>query len=476
MSIYNSYEKFGNINKLKSLGKGTFGIVYYDKNIVYKQYKIGNGYGIPYDTLREIFTYFYLNKILNSPIPNFYGVVLNRNEGGIIIEKFSTTLYKLDKIYIDKYFIDIAKQLIFYLCTYSLYGFVHRDIKPNNILFDIINDKPIIKIIDWGSARYKRFYISDLDISNDVCTLFTRSPEVIINKLTSATGNYDSTFHDIWSCAVSLVYIWDSDNYLFNGEKDEEQLNIISSILKKSVYSDAENNTIKNINNPLLIDLLDKMIVYNPDERINIEEIIEHPFMADYKEKILENIRESKYKKINLTEGHCSEIRKTNIEWLIHLVKGLEDLEFQMPILLAIFIMDEIIVIAKKHKILINKALYLSAYLLSAELLKPKSVNIESYSKKTGFLVEDLIDKQILIINKIPYLYDIIANSDVIDVLDIINTVDIIKIALILIIYYPNLYYSSNNNIEELIIDIYNGKKKLKEFKPLFNYKVDIVN
>lgn len=32
---------------------------------------------------------------------------------------------------------------------------MHRDIKPQNIMLDLICDKyPLIKLIDWGSATY----------------------------------------------------------------------------------------------------------------------------------------------------------------------------------------------------------------------------------------------------------------------------------------------------------------------------------
>lgn len=474
--IYNNFNKFDNINNYKKLGEGTFGDVYYYKNIVYKMYKDGNGYGIPYDTIRELLTYFYLDKILNAPIPNFFGIVLNPNEAGLIIQRFSSTLYKLDKQYINKYYISIAKQLISAVCTYSLYGFVHRDIKPNNILFDIIDNEPIVKIIDWGSSRYKRFYIDNLDISNDVCTLFTRSPEVIKNKLNSATSVYDSTFHDIWSCAVSLIYIWEPKKYLFNEDNEQKQLNIIYQTLNNRTYSEA-GDYILEIPDKNLIDLLDKMVVIDIDKRINIEEILDSPFMLSEKTNILENVRESGLKsKFKLCEGHLSNLRCMNIEWLINIVKLLGDTEFQMPILLSIFIIDELIFLSSKTKLLINKTTYLATYLLSAELLKPKSVKIEAFSSKTKIAVSELVKMQILIINKIPYIYDLIDNSPIIEVLDENNNIEVIKITLLLIIYYTDTYYNNKNNISELIMDIYTEKIKLNMFKPLFNYNISIIN
>lgn len=45
----------------------------------------------------------------------------------------------------------------------------------------------------------------------------------------------------------------------------------------KSLYPDA---------NPLAIDLLEKMLVFNPDKRISVEEALQHPYLRDLVEDL----------------------------------------------------------------------------------------------------------------------------------------------------------------------------------------------
>ena len=473
MSIYNNLSDFKNINinKMKKINTyTTFGDIFTYNNYIVKKYK---DIEINCDTLREIYAYFYMNKIINTPTPDFYGVFFNREESGIIIEKFKYNLYTIDRDILKNYYISICKQILFYLCLWALFGFSHRDIKPDNIIFDIIDNIPVVKIIDWGSSRFKRFFIKDLSISNTVCTLYTRSPEIIHDKIINKNedGKYDPIIHDIWSCAATMFFIWDHNEYLFNENTEKEQLNKIYTCISNNKYSEISNIKLPDDD---LCDLLDKMLVINVDKRITIDEIIQHPFMDDYRDLLLDTIRDNTQRKVILNDGHLSELRKINIEWLISISKRSLDNEFQLPILLSIMIIDEFITSYNKN--LINKTLYLAAYLISAELLKTKSVDLNVYSKLSKIPNEDIIKKQLLIIKKIPYLYELISDSIIIKTLDKINDIDIIKIALILLIYYPNIYYNYDIKINKIIIDIYFGKQSFNNYKFLFNPDFKIVD
>ena len=51
----------------------------------------------------------------------------------------------------------IMKQLLSAICYSHKNHIVHRDLKPENILLeskDDNNNTPVIKLIDWGGARY----------------------------------------------------------------------------------------------------------------------------------------------------------------------------------------------------------------------------------------------------------------------------------------------------------------------------------
>jgi hypothetical protein len=193
--------------------------------------------------------------------------------------------------------------------------------------------------------------------------------------------------------------------------------------------------------------------------------------MSDYKEKILSNIRKSTDRSIEISEIHLSELRRLNIEWLINVVKKCGDNEYHLQIIITIMIIDELI---SACNILINKALYLSAYILAAELIKPKSVDISVFARFSKINIDKIIKLEILIIKNIPYLYEIVSESPIINALDEYDNEDILKIGLLLMIYYTDTYYSDDT--DQLIIDIYLEKKKLKDLVPLTDYDINIIN
>jgi len=477
--IYDNFDDFGNSNLLKKIGNGTFGDVFiYENKYIFKTYKAGNSLGLIYDTIREIYAYNYLCKIKIPPCPKLYGIIMNKNDAGIIIDKYTYNLYNLNKSLISKYYFQIAEKLIFHVCTLALYGFSHRDIKPPNIIFDIINNKPDVKLIDFGSTRYKRFYLDDLLLSNDICTILTRAPEIFENKFKNKCSLYDPVALDIWSTGCTLYYILSPKKYLFNEEEEVAQYNKISALLNKegAKYSDYVMREEYSFDNNLLntlFDLLDKMVVFNPKNRISINDIINHPFMANSKKILLKNIRQPyENMEIKLTMAHISDLRRTNLEWLIKLVKKYDN-KFHLAILLTIIMIDTFYNLDIGG---INKTIYLASYLLASELIHPISADINFFSKKSLISVHELVKAEIRIITIIPNLYDLISDCNIIESLDEINDIEILKIGIILLLYYPDTYYDSNINTKEFILNIYKGTVKLSSYEPLFPCDINIVN
>ena len=482
--IYNTFNDFGNPYLLNKYGEGTFGEVFtYENRYIYKKYKTVDSRGLIYDTLREIFAYNYFSKIKIPPCPKLHGIILGKIEYGIIIDKYTYTLQKLNNTILTKYYFNIAEQLLFHLCTLSLFGFAHRDIKPSNIILDIVNNEPILKLIDFGSTRYKRFYLDELELSNDICTLATRAPEILENRFKGFYGKYDPNLLDIWSVSATLYYILSPENYIFNKITEQSQydiikINLINPDSRYSVISNINNNIIiKSIKDKqrlqLLFDLLDKMLKFNPGNRIDINNIIEHPFMNNVRARLLDNIRNDMDTTIICTQAHLSDIRRIDFEWLITFVKQYE-LNFQLPLLLTILIIDNLI----NLKVIVNKIYYITAYIISAELLQPKSIDIKSVANRAHININDIIKTQIKIITYLPNLYEIIADSSIIECLDEYNELELIKIAIILKLYYPHKYYGNNNelNIRDYIINIYKGNINLSKADSLSDYNVRILN
>eukprot|EP00915_Cephaloidophora_sp_WS-2016_P004847 GHVH01006470.1.p1 GENE.GHVH01006470.1~~GHVH01006470.1.p1 ORF type:complete len:776 (+),score=90.40 GHVH01006470.1:270-2597(+) len=103
----------------------------------------------------------------------------------------------------------IVYQILIGLNEMVTHQFVHRDIKPHNILlkFDEVSRNAIVKLADFGLARHvhhasgwpnlqrdKRH-----DVTHGVCTLWYRAPELILH---SETHDYSL---DVWSLGV-VVY------------------------------------------------------------------------------------------------------------------------------------------------------------------------------------------------------------------------------------------------------------------------------
>lgn len=157
------------------------------------------------------------------------------------------------------------------------HNIVHRDLKPENILFD----DETIKIIDFGSS--KSFHPKK---TMKAChgTPYYIAPEVLI-------GNYSEKC-DVWSCGV-ILYILLSGVPPFNGADDEE---IINAIMEGFFCLD-----IPQLGSPstAVKTLISKMLTYKPDERITIEEALNHEWFKTMLKKedkliaknVLQNIR-----------------------------------------------------------------------------------------------------------------------------------------------------------------------------------------
>ena len=173
---------------------------------------------------------------------------------------------------------EITKQILIGLNNLHKYGIVHRDIKPQNILFD--REKKKIKITDFGLSTI----IGKSEHSTQSYgSLYFKSPELLKGKY-----NYKT---DIWSFGITLFYI------VFKGPpfKDSDKKNLVE-IIKNSNYKIDKNQIINNINpdnyntiDPLLMYFFDDIITLclsnNPDERINDNELYDKFIHFSFKKK-----------------------------------------------------------------------------------------------------------------------------------------------------------------------------------------------
>jgi calcium-dependent protein kinase len=157
----------------------------------------------------------------------------------------------------------IVKQIVSALSYLHNNGIIHRDIKPENILLEDKSDTPIIKLIDFGLARY-----NTKKKGNKVSgSPFYISPEAL-------GGDYDGK-SDIWSVGI-ILYILLCGYPPFRGDNNFE---IMKSVKKgKLVFPEEEWSSISDEAK----DLIKKMLANKPKDRISAEICLTHKFFKKF--------------------------------------------------------------------------------------------------------------------------------------------------------------------------------------------------
>ena len=142
-------------------------------------------------------------------------------------------------------------------------GIVHRDLKPENLL---LTSDHILKIIDFGLSNYFKENQEPL-LSTPCGSPCYASPEMVAGK------KYDGFKIDVWSCGIILYAML--CGYLPFEDPDNEVL------FKKILECNLE---FPSYVKELSIDLINKILVTDPEKRITIPEIKKHPFYLKGKE------------------------------------------------------------------------------------------------------------------------------------------------------------------------------------------------
>ena len=136
-------------------------------------------------------------------------------------------------------------------------GIVHRDLKPENLL---LTDTNLLKIIDFGLSNYHDAN-PDFLLTTPCGSPCYASPEMVSGL------RYDGYKIDIWSCGVILFAML--CGYLPFENKDNDIL--FKKILKCKInLPDYLSEDSK--------DLILKILVKDPNKRLSIEQIKNHPF------------------------------------------------------------------------------------------------------------------------------------------------------------------------------------------------------
>jgi len=290
---------------MDKLGEGTYGLVYRahdlqeNKIVAIKKIKLDrNEEGIPATTLREVS----LLKHLKHPnIVEMSGVLYDEGDLFLVFEFVNQDL----KGYIDDLprgtypSAKTVKRFTYFLTEGIRHcharRVLHRDLKPENIL---ISDEGALKIADFGLGREHGLPINEL--THEVVTLWYRPPEILLGK-----QRYSGSA-DVWGIACIMAELA-TKIPLFTGDSEIDQLFQIYKIMgtpnpetwpgiealpaykpvgpkwkKKDLAVELEHKVDADG-----LDLLEKALVYAPNQRITAKQMLLHRYFDEIREEMV---------------------------------------------------------------------------------------------------------------------------------------------------------------------------------------------
>ena len=149
----------------------------------------------------------------------------------------------------------------------NLYNISHRDIKLNNIL---------VKYLNPEKTQYK-VLLSDYGISNQLYSLTQKFTTHAGSQLIMAPEILNDEEYtnkcDLWSLGIIIYQLYKKD-FPYKGTVEK-------AILKQIEQKGQSVLDVIDENDKLLKDLLSKLLVRNPNQRISWEDYFEHPFFKN---------------------------------------------------------------------------------------------------------------------------------------------------------------------------------------------------
>ncbi|ODV85171.1 hypothetical protein CANARDRAFT_199343 [[Candida] arabinofermentans NRRL YB-2248] len=234
-----------------------------------------------------------LDDIFLSPLEDIYFVTELQ---GTDLHRLLTSR-PLEKQFIQYFLYQILRGLKY---VHSA-GVIHRDLKPSNIL---INENCDLKICDFGLAR-----IQDPQMTGYVSTRYYRAPEIMLTW-----QKYDTEV-DIWSAGCIFAEMIEGKP-LFPGKDHVHQFSIITELLGSPpsdvIDTICSENTLRFVQSlpqrspvplterfkgiePDAIDVLAKMLLFDPRKRVTAEQALEHPYLSPYHDPSDEPSAEEKF-------------------------------------------------------------------------------------------------------------------------------------------------------------------------------------
>ncbi|KAI4517437.1 Pkinase-domain-containing protein [Schizophyllum commune Loenen D] len=255
--------------------------------VALKETTLDEEHGIPYTAMREV------TLLRDLKHPN----VIRLREA-IITESLLTLVFDFCNCDLKQYMQkhgncgalppDVARSFMKQLLEGTAYchesNVIHRDLKPENVF---VNSKGELKLGDFGLSR--PIGLPDKRYGNEVVTLWYRAPELLLGST-----SYGPAI-DIWSCGCILAEM-NQGTPLFRGAdlRVQTQLNVILRIMGvppkqqlKKMKEDAPELDIDDsrfptaYKLPLTIDLLQRLLNFDPAERVTAADALKDPYFTN---------------------------------------------------------------------------------------------------------------------------------------------------------------------------------------------------
>lgn len=204
-----------------------------------------------------------------------------------------TSIIKSDQPLTEEHYKFFLYQLLRGLKYIHSAKIVHRDLKPRNLL---VNSNCDLKICDFGLARPLFKNMKANVLTEYVATRWYRAPELLLS------ANTYTTSVDMWSVGCIFAEMLQRKPFL-PGTDTKNQIELICEYLGTPDLDNIKNipeeskklikNLPKNKKNgrdftklfceapPEAIDLLKKLLLFDPEKRITVEQALQHPYLAD---------------------------------------------------------------------------------------------------------------------------------------------------------------------------------------------------